>query len=236
MRAALMENVLPEPQVIAQRFATPLGLGLQAASRISDRLSPDGMMALRSLVQQNNALDHRAIAADDRPAQISSLLRQITGFAGLVHENMYRTDGWRFLSLGISLERAAHMCTVLAVCTTGAAPAGALDLALEIGDSVNAHRARFQVWANAATVMDLLALDPQNPRSVRYHVTRAREHIAHLPHQGSGHVLSEVARLVLMAETRLATRLPDDLTADFLGQLRQDILDLSTALNDHHLV
>lgn len=28
------------------------------------------------------------------------LLRKLAGFAGLVHENMYRFTGWRFLSIG----------------------------------------------------------------------------------------------------------------------------------------
>ena len=37
------------------------------------------------------------------------LLRKITGFSGLVHENMYRFTGWRFLSIGRSLERAIAM-------------------------------------------------------------------------------------------------------------------------------
>ena len=37
---------------------------------------------------------------------LSVLLRKITGFSGLVHENMYRFAGWRFLSIGRSLERA----------------------------------------------------------------------------------------------------------------------------------
>jgi uncharacterized circularly permuted ATP-grasp superfamily protein/uncharacterized alpha-E superfamily protein len=236
LRARLMDNVQPDVSKIAQRFAEPLGLGLQSASRISDRFSPDGMMALRALVKHVDELDRRTVALVDIPAEISTLLRQVTGFAGLVHENMYRSDGWRFLSLGVSLERAANMCAVLAACIPDDAPTGALDLALEIGDSVVSHRSRFQVSANAISVIDLLGLDPQNPRSVRYHVSRAKEHIAHLPRQSSGHLLTEVARLVLMAETKLATSRIQEVTPAYLLQMRQDMLDISDALNDHHLV
>ncbi|MDO6479348.1 circularly permuted type 2 ATP-grasp protein [Shimia thalassica] len=236
MRGHLMGHIAPETREMATLFSAPLRLGLQSASRISDRFSPDGMMALRALMQQTDSLDHRPLALGDIPAEVSTLLRQITGFSGLVHENMYRSDGWRFLSLGISLERAANMCALLAASTSKDAPSGALDLALEIGDSVVSHHALFQVWANTSSVIDLLGLDLQNPRSVRYHVSRAKEHIAHLPSQGSGHALTEAARLVLIAETRLATSHPDEITPEFLTQMKQDIWDISNALNDLYLV
>jgi uncharacterized circularly permuted ATP-grasp superfamily protein/uncharacterized alpha-E superfamily protein len=236
MRAQLMDNVDPQAGVIAKRFATPLELGLQAASRISDRFSPDGMMALRGLVKETQALDRRAVPVDDIPVEVSRILRQIAGFAGLVHENMYRSDGWRFLSLGVSLERAANMCAMLAACTSADAPVGALDLALEVGDSVGAHHARFLVWANTASVLEMLAQDGQNPRAVRYHVSRAKDHIAHLPRQQAGHALTDVARLVLRVETRLATSLTPDITPAFLHELKQDIWEISDALNAHHLV
>jgi len=236
MRAQMMDAVAPNAREIAKRFAAPLVLGLQSASRISDRFSPDGMMALRSLVRDIEALDKRPVPIDSIPVEVSGLLRQITGFAGLVHENMYRSDGWRFLSLGVSLERAANMCSVLAICAADDAPTGASDLALEIGDSVISHRARFTVLENLPSVIDILALDGQNPRSVRYHISRAKDHISHLPQQQSGTVLTEVARLVLIAETRLATSLPSDITPALLIQMQQDIWDISNALNEHHLV
>jgi uncharacterized alpha-E superfamily protein len=41
------------------------------------------------------------------------LLRKLAGFAGLVHENMYRFTGWRFLELGRHIERALQMTRLL---------------------------------------------------------------------------------------------------------------------------
>ena len=235
MRDNLMAGVSPNAAAIAARFGEPLGLALQSASRISDRFSPDGMMALRGLVNDANALDRKSVPVEDIPAQISQLLRQVTGFAGLVHENMYRSDGWRFLSIGISLERAANMCDLLAACLADEAVSGALDLALEIGDSVVSHRTRFQIAATPDSVTDLLALDPQNPRSVRYHITRSKEHIANLPNQQDGHVMSNVARQVLLLETQLATSEPSRLSPDDLLHVKEDIWSISDTLNTYHL-
>ena len=109
------------------------------------------------------------------------LLRKITGFSGLVHENMYRFTGWRFLSIGRSLERAIAMSGALAWLADPEAPDGALDLAVEIGDSVMSHRRRYAVTTTRETVVDLLALDTLNPRSVLYHLTEIRDHVAFLP-------------------------------------------------------
>ncbi|WP_425093637.1 circularly permuted type 2 ATP-grasp protein [Tropicimonas sp. S265A] len=236
VRALLMNDADPDANAMAETFNAPLKLGLQSASRISDRFSPDGMMAMRALVANSQELDSRVIQPDEIAIEISALLRQVTGFAGLVHENMYRTDGWRFLSLGLSLERSANMCAILSALTAPKAPDGALDLALEIGDSVGAYRTRFSIWAHGPSVTDLLCLDTQNPRSVRYHVSRAKNHIDDLPKTGPRHILSDAARRALMVETRLAASTASEITPDGLMKLREDIWNISTALSEGHLV
>jgi uncharacterized alpha-E superfamily protein len=190
---------------------------------------------LRGLVKQTQAFDRGPVPAEDIPLAVSSLLRQITGFAGLVHENMYRSHGWRFLSIGASLERAANMCDVLAACLSEDAPTGALDLALEIGDSVVSHRARFQISADAGSVVDLLALDGNNPRSVHYHISRTKDHIENLPLQGAGQLMTLVARQILVLETRLATCEAPNVTSDYLIQVKHDIWTISDTLNEYHL-
>jgi uncharacterized alpha-E superfamily protein len=234
LRAGPMDGATPAQ--LATRFADPLNLALRAALKIGDRFSPDGMMALRGLVAQSDSFTSRVTAADELPREISGLLRQIAGFAGLVHENMYNSDGWRFLSIGMSLERASSMAKTLSHLTAPDAPDGALDLALEIGDSVIAHRTRFSIFADTASVLDLLALDDQNPRAIRYHISRARRHIADLPGHAESHRLSRVARQVLLLETQLATAEAGNLPPESLTQMTYDIWALADTLTATHLV
>ncbi len=236
LRTRLMDDVEPTVSAIAERFGAPLNHALHSATKIGDRLSPDGMMALRGLVTMQRALEGRQLSTLEIPREISVLLRQVTGFAGLVHENMYRSNGWRFLSLGMSLERAALMSRLLAQLTAPEAPDGALDLALEIGDSVVTHRSRFSILADRTSVLDLLALDDQNPRAIRYHISRARRHISQLPGDAEGHALTQVARMVLTLETRLATEEASSFLPDVLMQVERDIWELSDALTVAHLV
>ena len=236
MREKVMLGVDPEPDEMAAYFETPLEGAALASSKVGDRFSPDGMMALKELLATTRNLRDRVIPLDEKAGVMSQLLRQITGFAGLVHENMYRTLGWRFLSLGISTERAANMCALLGALIHKSAPEGSYDLALEIGDSVISHRTLFTITASQQSVIDMLALDNQNPRSVRYHISRARVHIAKLPGHSDTHPLSDLSRKVLELDTGLAVRHAQDLTPKKLLRLRGDVWVLSDLITNTHLV
>ena len=89
---------------------------------------------------------------------MSVLLRKLSGFSGLVHENMYRSMGWRFLSIGRSLERASSLASLLAVFTGNDAEEGSLDLAVEVADSTMSHRQRYAVSTNRATIKRTFAM------------------------------------------------------------------------------
>ena len=174
-------------------------------------------------------------AGDDAARALSVLLRKITGFSGLVHENMYRFTGWRFLSIGRSLERAMTMAGALAELADAAAPDGALDLAIEIGDSVMSHRRRYAVTTSRETVVDLLALDALNPRSVLYQLGELRDHIALLPEAVANGQMSPLSRRVLQVHTTLAVETPETVDAGLLRGLVGDIAGLSTLLSDTYL-
>ena len=116
---------------------------------------------------------------------MSELLRELAGFSGLVHDNMFRFAGWRFLTMGRALERGSAIALLLATYADYGAPAGSFDVALEVGDSVMTHRRRYSVETNRNTVIDLLALDGDNPRSIVFQVETLREQQALLPEGAS---------------------------------------------------
>ncbi len=236
MRKHLLEGAKPDATAIARLFESPLEGALQSAGKVGDRFSPDGMMALKELMRLTRAMHSDDIPVDEKPAAMSQILRQISGFAGLMHENMYRSLGWRFLSLGISIERAANMCALLARLARNDAPYGALDLALEVGDSVISHRARFSITASPASVIDMLGMDDRNPRALRYHLSRARKHISELPGNADTHVLTDLARKALELETHLAVQRAEWFDPVTLEDLRGDIWELSDLLAAAHLV
>ncbi|TDL86426.1 circularly permuted type 2 ATP-grasp protein [Meridianimarinicoccus aquatilis] len=229
------QNLPTPPAKLAQSFEVPLEAAFRSASRVRDRFSVDGMVALHDVVDASRKMSITPMSADDIPRKVSVLLRKITGFSGLVHENMYRSMGWRFLSLGLSLERAANMCTLLSQLCQDDAPDGALDLVLELGDSAMSHRTRYAGAATAASVCDLMALDDTNPRAVLYHLSRAKTHIDHLPGSSENGRLAPMARLGLQVHTRLAVETPETLSPAKLTGLRLGMWRLSDLVSTTYL-
>ncbi len=73
---------------------------LFSASNIRDRFSPDGWLALMDLAKTARDFNGRVQPGEDAVRAMTILLRKLAGFAGFVHENMYRFTGWRFLTIG----------------------------------------------------------------------------------------------------------------------------------------
>ena len=222
-------------RAIPQSLTSVLASAIVSASNVRDRFSIDGWMALNDLSKSADRLAGRVTPGEDAARALSVLLRKITGFSGLVHENMYRFTGWRFLSIGRSLERARGMAGALSSFADPDAPDGALDLAVEFGDSVMSHRRRYSVTTSRETVVDLLALDTLNPRSVMYQLTEIRDHIGFLPNAVKNGQMSPLSRRALQVHTGLAVETPETVDSALLRNLIYDIADVSDLLSETYL-
>ncbi|MBN2759544.1 MAG: circularly permuted type 2 ATP-grasp protein [Rhodobacteraceae bacterium] len=208
-----------------------LGAARLCAGRVRDRFSVDGWAALTDLMTSLAAMSDNIQPGDECARQLGILLRKITGFNGLVHENMHRTSGWRFLTFGRALERADAAAAVLTASMVGDGPGlGLLDMALEYGDSRITHQRRYRIDPTWETVNDLLALDACNPRAILFQVTAMRRIARDLPRaQVSGRV-SDVLGTLLRLETQLVVAHPTDITPECLADLRAALADVSTGL------
>ena len=79
---------------------------------------------------------------------------------------MSQLAGWRFLELGRRIERTLATCRFMRQFAFGTPADGSLDVLLELADSQITYRLRYVMVAARAPVIDLVALDPANPRSV----------------------------------------------------------------------
>jgi uncharacterized circularly permuted ATP-grasp superfamily protein/uncharacterized alpha-E superfamily protein len=211
----------------AAAVASRIDSARACASRLRDRFSADGWTALTEMAALARGMSD-ATEGDEAARALSSLLRRVAGLAGLVHENMYRSVGWRFLTMGRALERADAMAAILHRFAAADIPEGSLELAIELGDSVMTHRRRFPVGIGRETVIDLLALDDGNPRSILWQLAELRAQAGRLPggdrHDGP---MPALPRAVLLAHTALAVMSPAEVDADALARLRRDIMGLS---------
>lgn len=219
------------PAAIEQTIA----LAVSAANKLRDRFSVDAWASLADLERTVGQMRQSVARGDDAASAMGVLLRKITGFSGLVHENMYRSSGWRLLTIGRSLERAIAMTDLLAAFAEWSAPHGGFELCVELGDSVMTHRRRYSVTASRDTVVDLLALDPLNPRSVAFHIDEIRDQVSLLPDADLNGQLSVLSRAVLRIQADLALQSPQGLEQSKLEEMGQAIGLLTNHIHAQYL-
>ncbi len=91
-------------------------------------------------------------------------------------------------------------------------------------------RQRYAVATNHVTVVDLLALDAQNPRSILYQLTEMKCHMDVLPGAHVHGQLSQLSRDMIKTHTSLAVATPETLTTQALMELTRSINGLSEGL------
>jgi uncharacterized circularly permuted ATP-grasp superfamily protein/uncharacterized alpha-E superfamily protein len=206
-----------------------------AASVIRDRLSPDAWRALNDLVA---AIDEPLAAGSSESVMLDRVeraLRIIASFSGLAQENMTRLAGWRFLELGRRIERAILTCRFVREFADLLAPDGALDVLLELCDSQMTYRQRYVMIAARAPVIDLVMLDPNNPRSVIYQLDRIEAHLAALPKQVADGRLSPPQQIAASIATGLRTADATTIDAGLILGSESALMKLSETIDSSHL-
>jgi uncharacterized alpha-E superfamily protein len=83
--------------------------------------------------------------------------------------------------------------------------------------------------------VDLLALDPSNPRSIRHQIEALGEQVTQLPGATENGVLSPLAGVMLHCQTELATQAPETLTTKALWEFRGQVAVLSSLITEAYL-
>jgi uncharacterized alpha-E superfamily protein len=181
------------------------GAARAAASVIRDRFSPDAWRALERLCATMDWPLPDGPAETEISARVDAALRIVASFSGLAQENMSQLAGWRFLELGRRIERAIVTCRFVRQFADTPPLDGALDVLLELADSQITYRQRYVMVAARAPVVDLVMLDPNNPRSVAYQIDRIEAHLAALPRNNPDGRLSAPQQVAARAATALRT-------------------------------
>src|SRR5258708_17037199 len=123
--------------------------------------------------------------AGDAVGVLNQTLLGLAAFHGLARENMTRAQGWRFLDMGMRIERAIYLCTLLdsKLRSPQADNASVLETILEVDDSSITYRSRYSLLPHIAAVYDLVLLDDKNPRSVLFQLNQLLKHVERLPHE-----------------------------------------------------
>lgn len=151
----------------------------EMADQLHDRLSMDTwelFTALAPLLPEESA-NYPVILN-----RLDSIIVRQNALSGLIHEDMTRDHGWRFLEIGRRLERGLQILNLLSgiqSCKIAGFDAS-LESLLETSDSRMTYRARYMSVPSVPLVVDLLVCDKSNPRSLIFQVRELRRAIVAL--------------------------------------------------------
>jgi uncharacterized alpha-E superfamily protein len=170
--------------------ATSVGFNVYAmsyaASQIRDRLSPNHWRLILAAGDEFFAnLRHNAEEASTvevAPA-LEYLGMQLTAITGAQTDRMTRDAGWRLLTIGRQIERLSSMSsTAWALFQDQVVlQEPGFDLLLDLFDSTITYRAHYQRRHEILALLDLLVMDPENPRSLSCVLDVLRSQILQLP-------------------------------------------------------
>ncbi|WP_159502125.1 circularly permuted type 2 ATP-grasp protein [Microbacterium sp. 18062] len=154
-----------------------------ALEGVRDQLSGDTWRVFSAIDRARKALAgseraHRTAESGGR------MLTAILSFQG-VTASMIRDPGWHMIEAGRALERALQVCRLLATTAVERrdyrADRSVLEALLTASESIVTYRRRYQGSVRIADALELVLLDPENPRSVAFCLEALRTHLAAMP-------------------------------------------------------
>ena len=173
------------------------GLGRNAASarQYLSRSTSDILLDLGGVIDDIEGAGPPPSAAE-LEATVDRVILDLAAISGLVGESTVRGPGWRFLDLGRRIERVlvtvGSFEAMLSRPVADALDRIVLDTVLAAHESLVAYRRRYRTDPELDNVLDLLAADDTNPRSLQFQLDRMRSHVWALPVRPSRQRLAEL--------------------------------------------
>jgi len=137
---------------------------------------------LRRSAEQAGERAEGGYAAGAALRLLESASTALAAMTGAQTDRMTRDDAWRLLSIGRHIERLGFLSSALAAgFETGSVhEVGGFEAMVALFDSTITFHARYQQRRDVATLVDLLVLDGDNPRSLAWVAQTLRKRIAKL--------------------------------------------------------
>jgi uncharacterized alpha-E superfamily protein len=168
---------------------------------------------------------------------LNEILDGIAAFDGLARENMTRAQAWRSIDMGLRIERAIYLCTLLNSVLEAPDPNNhsLLEAVLEVADSSITYRSRYNLLPQLAAVADLILLDDKNPRAVLFQIHQLAQHFERLPQERNSagrEILNNCRARLENGDTRELASFRESLSGSKTGRLIQQTLRDLPRLSD----
>ena len=168
----------------------------ETAAAVRERLSQDHWSQivraeaefLRRAAEQTGEVSEGSYATGAALRSLEAASGALAAMTGAQTDRMTRDDAWRLLSIGRHIERLAFLSSALAAGYEDGAvhEVAGFEAMIALFDSTITFHARYQQRRDVATMVDLLVLDGDNPRSLAWVTQTLRGRIARLAGSAPG--------------------------------------------------
>lgn len=168
----------------------------ETAAAVRERLSQDQWNQivraeaefLRRTTEQAGEVGQGTYATGAALRTLESASAALAAMTGAQTDRMTRDDAWRLLSIGRHIERLAFLSSTLTAGFENGAvhEVAGFEAMVALFDSTITFHARYQQRRDVATLVDLLVLDSDNPRSLAWVTQTLRGRIARLAGSAPG--------------------------------------------------
>lgn len=210
------------------------------ARGLRDRISTELWEAINRFYLELATAD-LSLGVEQRPYEVfASIKSQCQLISGVAGQTMPRDEGYRFIILGLMLERAEMTCRLLAVRYARLANSGdrmGFHAWVSVLKSVSAYEAYLKAHdasLDPTRVLQFLLLDQEFPRSVLYSLQQVERQVAALTGDTAvSRVDRAVGRLRASAEFCDIEELLGGGLDEFLDTLQADIYEFAQACASH---
>ena len=177
------------------------------ARQVRDQISTETWERLNLLYLRATAPTTDAAFDGDPPGFLNEIIADLHLFKGAADTTLSHGEGWRFLLLGVHIERAQLIARLLEVCfTDGRTPAVTEPIAmmsvLRMACALEPYLRTYTADINPRFILEFLLFDEDFPRSVRFCTARIQELLTQLAGQ-LGAARSDALRFAGRLDARL---------------------------------
>ncbi len=220
-------------------YGSALSLARQiksAASIVRERISPEVWQLMGRVEARLERSGTLAASEPETLDRVQSALYGLAALSGFMSENFNRVAGWDFLDLGKRIERAIVTCRFARQFAGPEATFESLDALLELIDSQITYRSRYLGAISRVRALDMVMLDPFNPRSVRFQLAQIDAHLAALPSLRDDGMLEAPRRLALKLRAEMEVEDASRVDAQRVLEIEQGVMALADALTDRYFI
>jgi uncharacterized alpha-E superfamily protein len=155
------------------------------ARQVRDQITTETWERLNLLYLRITAAEAERAFDDDPAGFLTEIIADLHLFKGAADTTLSHGEGWRFLLLGVHIERAQLIARLLEVCfSDGKTPAVtdpiALMSVLRMACALEPYLRVYTADINPRFIMEFLLFDEDFPRSVRFCTARIQDLLTHL--------------------------------------------------------